>query len=408
MRFILHRYILGDLLKAFVLSTAALTLFLAMAYALGQLREYGLGPIDSLQMVMFFVPAMLIFAMPVSALLTTTLVYGRLASENEITACRSAGISMATVLWPVVVLAMGLGVINYVLFDTVIPIARYQAENVATENMQRIFFHKMQTERYVRFGDFYINAERVEGNMLYGVNADIVGAAGARYKGSAGAARVEFFSPGELTEAASRQGRHENGEPPTREEVARESANADVIDHGWVRIKLFDLQASDVGRTRFVGGDPSVWRSLKMVRTRDPKELTFAGLWGLYRRPELSFRYKYAESRGAGAKALAETAELIKARCLAEAHSRYASLVSCVLLVGLGAGLGMIFRHGHILMAFFISMGPALFAIFAILVGVNMVRSNPDSMHGLVGVIWAGNLVVAVLDAVLLGWILRH
>jgi len=42
--------------------------------------------------------------LPVAALFATTMVYGRLAADNELTACRAAGISFFAIAWPALVL----------------------------------------------------------------------------------------------------------------------------------------------------------------------------------------------------------------------------------------------------------------------------------------------------------------
>ncbi|NIA20994.1 MAG: LptF/LptG family permease, partial [Anaerolineaceae bacterium] len=195
MRHILHRYIFLDLLKIFVLSTSALTCFLAIAYALSELRDRGLGPIDSLQLVACFVPAMLVFAMPIAALLTTTLVYGKLSSENEITACRASGISMATILWPVLILGLLVGAVNFVLFDRVIPWSWYRAENIGTQNIERIFFHQLRTKKSVRHRSFHMKAKHVEGNWLYGVVTSYNSGQGQQITAYAPLARLQFFPP---------------------------------------------------------------------------------------------------------------------------------------------------------------------------------------------------------------------
>jgi len=52
--------------------------------------------------------------------------------------------------------------------------------------------------------------------------------------------------------------------------------------------------------------------------------------------------------------------------------------------------------------------GPGLFAIFAILLGVKLVTNDPGHMHSLLWVIWLGNAAVAVLDAILIGRLLRQ
>lgn len=428
MRLVLHRYIFAELLKTFVLSTAAITLFLSLANALGALRDRGLGPIDSAHLVLYFIPAMLVFAMPIGALLTTTLVYGRLASDNEITACRASGISTATLLKPVFVLGLLIGAATFLLHDRVIPWARYRAEEVGTENMERIFFHRIRTRGSDEFSTFFISAKLLEGNMLYGVVLTQHGASGKGFVTYAPAARVEFYAakdkpsprPAEAPPAESPAPRPALGgnpgqpptkeplKPPTPEQVAAESRDAEVVNYGSVFIKLFKFYMVTDDRTSVARGDQGVLRDLTRVRVKEASQMNLGELLDRYRHPEDTYIHKLSVSRGAGVDALKKEDRKAKADCLAEMHGRYAMIVTCVLLVILGAVLGLIFRHGHILTAFFISMGPALFAIFCILLGTKMVSSDPAAMHSTVFIVWIGNAVVLVIDAFFVGRMVRQ
>ncbi len=422
MRRILHRYIFVELLKAFGLSTAALTLFLAIAYGLTELSERGLGPLDAGRLVFYFVPAMLVYAMPVGALLTTTLVYGRLASDNEIVACRASGVSMSTLLKPVIVLGLLIGVVNFVLFDQIIPWSRYRAENIGQEHMERIFFHRMRTHRHVSIGEFYITAGYVEGNRLYDVAIRYNEPGGENFVAYGKQAEVTFLPPEQPGEAVDGGGEgvsrgpnsDEKSEVPgrvSRIELARECRDARVVDHGSVRIRLVGVDAFDEGRggkSSLLRGNPTIDRLLVVPRPLDPEEMSLAMLRWRYEHPEESYLHRLVDARGGSEASLYKIDDRVQARSLAEMHSRYATIVSCVLLVALGAALGTMFRHGHILTAFFVSLGPALFAIFSILLGVKMVKAEPEEMHRWVSMIWTGNGVVLVLDFLLVGRLVRR
>ncbi len=419
---ILHRYILLDLVKIFVLSTSALTVFLSLAYALGKLRDTGLGPLESAQLIGYFIPAMLVFAMPIAALLTTTLVYGRLAGNNELIACRSSGISMNTLLYPVLLLGLFVGGINYVLFDQVIPWARFRAENVGMQNMERIFFHNMRTKR--KFGrdrdSFVIQAQGVSGNTLYGIAATYAPdgqQSSSRFSVFAPVATIHFQKPGEIdpTQSGPTMGQRADGSDQqsqrlTREDVARQPDvwDAEVVHLGGVWLRMIGMHASDSRKENEMAGSQTIHQVLNTTRVLDTNEMTFDQLSRLYRNPRDSFDYRYSVARKSGPAPLEELRQKIKAKALAQMHSRWATIASCVLLVGLGAALGIHFRHGHMLTAFFISMGPAMFAIFSILLGVQLVEGSPEKMHGMVLVIWSGSIMVLLLDAILIGRLVRQ
>ncbi len=397
-----------------VLSTAALTFFLAIAYALSQLRERGLGPADSVQLVLYFVPAMLVFAMPISALLTTTLVYGRLSADNELTACRASGVSMSSLLWPALAVGLLIGCTNFVLFDRVIPWAKESAARVGTDHIERIFFNRMQTKKSFEYKaqGFYIYAKHTEGQMLYGVVARYMNPNGQRFEAKAPAAYVRFF-PAEATTEVREVPRPESGKPPrhlTREEVASAPGcwDARVVNRGRAMVQFFDVYATDESNERSMLDSPTIWEVLMETQVLKPEQLTLSQLNRRLGNARDTFEYKNAVALGAGPEALDQTEKSLRAATVAEMQSRYASMASCVLLVGLGAALGTMFRHGHILTAFAVSMGPGLFAIFAVLLGVHMVKAAPAQAHSLIWVMWLGNAVVAVLDVILVGRLLRQ
>jgi lipopolysaccharide export LptBFGC system permease protein LptF len=91
----------------------------------------------------------------------------------------------------------------------------------------------------------------------------------------------------------------------------------------------------------------------------------------------------------------------IQGEIIAEMHSRLAFGLSCVLLVALGAALGVVFKGGQLLSAFTISVLPAAGYLVLVLMGKKMI-SNPDSSDvGGIIAIWGGLLLLGVVDGVL-------
>ena len=84
----------------------------------------------------------------------------------------------------------------------------------------------------------------------------------------------------------------------------------------------------------------------------------------------------------------------LEAKIRGEIHSRLAFGLSCFLLVGIGAAMGLIFRGGQVISAFAISMVPGSIVIVMIIMGKKMV-TNPDvsQVQG-VTIIWGGILAL--------------
>ena len=88
-------------------------------------------------------------------------------------------------------------------------------------------------------------------------------------------------------------------------------------------------------------------------------------------------------------------------------HERLAFSCSVLVLVILGAALGIIMRGSHVVTAFGISFVPALFVIITIVMGKQMAANAATYGLGL-GVIWSGIALVAVLDVWTLARVLRR
>ncbi len=84
----------------------------------------------------------------------------------------------------------------------------------------------------------------------------------------------------------------------------------------------------------------------------------------------------------------------LKSKICAEMHQRLAYGISCLLMVMLGAALGLLFRGGEALVAFAISAGPASAVIVIMLMGKQLI-SNPGvpEIYGIV-IIWGGIVVM--------------
>src|SRR4029079_9420821 len=89
----LFLYIFKDLLRIFLLTAGALAGIMSFGGLLRPLTEHGLDAGQAAKMLSYFMPSITTYSLPISALFATTVVYGRLAADNEITAMRSAGIS---------------------------------------------------------------------------------------------------------------------------------------------------------------------------------------------------------------------------------------------------------------------------------------------------------------------------
>jgi len=169
----LHRYIFRELFKVFVLATVALALILSLGSVLRPMQEYGVGPRQAVHLMGYFLPITLTFVLPIAALFAAALVYGRFASDNEIDACKASGISLLTLVYPGLALAIMVAIANLVLSFHVTPIFVHMAEKSLKADAKQILFRNIQRRGYYELPDgrYRIYADHADerNNILLGV-----------------------------------------------------------------------------------------------------------------------------------------------------------------------------------------------------------------------------------------------
>jgi lipopolysaccharide export LptBFGC system permease protein LptF len=148
MVFTLHRYLFRELFRVFVLAAVALTLILSLGSILRPVQEFGVGPRQVIHLMGYFMPIILTFVLPMAALFAGALVYGRFAGDNELDACRASGISLLTMVYPGLALAIMVAVANLILSFHVMPAFVHLAENSLKNNAKQILFRNIQRNRY--------------------------------------------------------------------------------------------------------------------------------------------------------------------------------------------------------------------------------------------------------------------
>jgi len=194
MVFTLHRYILRELLKVFLLAAVALTLILSLGSVLRPIQEYGVGPGQVLNLMTYFLPITLTFVLPMAALFASSLVYGRIASDNEFDACRASGISLWTLVYPGMVLAILVAIANLLLSFHILPHFVLKAEASVKADAKQILFRNIQRTGFYKLRPWLIYADNadLQTGLLTGVVVTRTGNRGLDEVFVADRARVKF------------------------------------------------------------------------------------------------------------------------------------------------------------------------------------------------------------------------
>ena len=145
---LLQRYILGELVRVFLVLVVILTVMLVFVGLFREATERGLGPVRILQIMPFVVPSMLPFTIPATLLLSVCVVYGRISGDLEVIAAKSAGISALQLLMPAFLLGAILAVGSFGLLNYAIPWGVSNIERIVTQALEEIFFDVLATQHY--------------------------------------------------------------------------------------------------------------------------------------------------------------------------------------------------------------------------------------------------------------------
>jgi len=169
----LHRYIFRELFRSFFLATVVLTLMISVGLLVPTLQDFGISPGQIIHLLGYFLPIALPFVLPISALFASSLIYGRFAADRELDACRASGISLWTLIYPGLTLAIFVAVSNLMLSFYVAPAFIHRSEQSVKANAEHILFRNIQRKGSYTLPSspyrLYADRANPENNLLEGI-----------------------------------------------------------------------------------------------------------------------------------------------------------------------------------------------------------------------------------------------
>ncbi len=167
----IHRMILWELLKVFILALIGLTGMILMGGIVGEASRNGLSPLQILGAIPLLLPSLLPYTIPTTTLFATCIVYGRLSADNEIIALKSAGIHIIHMLWPALLLGLVASVITMILYVDVIPSTRFSMRTRAVGDIEELLYAMLSRERCIKHPkiEVEIHVDSIQGRKLQDV-----------------------------------------------------------------------------------------------------------------------------------------------------------------------------------------------------------------------------------------------
>ncbi|MDO8785755.1 MAG: LPS export ABC transporter permease LptF [Syntrophales bacterium] len=172
---IINRYILREISLPFFMILFVLTFVLLMGKIL-QLMDLmvnkGVSLLDIAKIIFFLMPSFLIFAIPISLLISILIALGRLSGDNEITSMKASGISLYQLLYPIALASLIAFLMTAVTSLFLVPHTNYATKdllfNIARQKVS------VGIKEKIFHDDFkglliYVDKMPARGNLMEGV-----------------------------------------------------------------------------------------------------------------------------------------------------------------------------------------------------------------------------------------------
>jgi lipopolysaccharide export system permease protein len=146
---ILHRTILGELTRVFLMSLLGITGILLMAGIVSEATQHGLSPTQVIAVIPLIIPSTLPYTIPATTLFATCVVYGRLAHDNEIIAIKAAGIHLMKVVWPAVWLGLAMSAVTLALYYETIPYTHHAMRSMFLNDVEELLYTMLRRDHCI-------------------------------------------------------------------------------------------------------------------------------------------------------------------------------------------------------------------------------------------------------------------
>ena len=166
----LHLYLLRQVMATLVVTVSVFAFVLLLGNVLKDVLDLLASPRTTagllFQALGLLIPFVLSFALPIGMLTASLLTFGRLSADQELTAIRAGGISLASAIVPVVALSLVLCGVCFWFIGDLGPRSR-----VAFKELKDSVFRSQETlslgeGRYHKVGSVTLYARKVDGDLL--------------------------------------------------------------------------------------------------------------------------------------------------------------------------------------------------------------------------------------------------
>ncbi|MCK4965937.1 LptF/LptG family permease [bacterium] len=134
--FIIPRYIIKRHIFPFIFGFSVIIFLILSNILMRDLYKFlgkGLTFTVIVEAILLNIAWIVVIAIPMGVLVSSTMAFGRMSQDNEITALRSCSVSTTRMLVPVLLFATVIGLFTYIYTDKILPEANYRARTLMTD-----------------------------------------------------------------------------------------------------------------------------------------------------------------------------------------------------------------------------------------------------------------------------------
>ena len=134
-RFILDRFVLGQMLAPFLFGIMSFTVILVAGNLLFRLADLviqrGVPLWTVVRLFIYSLPGVVVLTIPMGCLLSALLGFGGMSANSELVALKASGISFGRIVRPAVAAAAAMSLLAFTLNETIVPLSEQAASGWA-------------------------------------------------------------------------------------------------------------------------------------------------------------------------------------------------------------------------------------------------------------------------------------
>lgn len=190
------RSITWEILTVFVLVLISLTMLMMFIGVAREAIRQGLAPMAVLQLIPYALPNALVFALPGTILFSVCVVFGRMASDNEIFVIQSMGVSSSVIIRPALVISFLLSLLTVWLVNLAFTWGHSGMQRIVLASVEQVAYSVLSRNLSYQNGPLTINVLGVEGDQLLQPKITLRRPGGANVTISAMAAKLSVTEDG--------------------------------------------------------------------------------------------------------------------------------------------------------------------------------------------------------------------